>query len=76
MLCVTFNTAFKMWELSLRKQATSSASLTSLQDPHDSSLSVWPKYNADFWAKGNILNLLAQSTFSLQTLSTAASFGC
>lgn len=75
MLHVTFNTAFKMWGLSLRKQVTSSASLTSLQDLHDSSLSVWPKYNADLWAKGNTPNLLAQSTFSLQTHSTASSFG-
>lgn len=70
-----FNTIFKMWDLSLRKQATSSAPPTFLQDLHDSSSSVWPKNNADLWAKCNIPNLLAQSTFSLQILYTASSFG-
>lgn len=74
-LYVMFHIVFKRWGLSLRKQETFSASLTFLQDLRDSSSSVWPKNNAVLWAKGNIPDLLAQSTFSLQILYTASSFG-
>lgn len=63
MLHVMFNTVFEMLGLSLRKQATSSASFTFLQDLYDSSLSIWPKNNVELGAKGNIPDLLAQSTF-------------